>query len=99
MPANVSERILASVTAGLPELVDDVKKYAPEPITAMNSSAVPANSASACRMRVEDDTGSEAIVHARLCRGTIFRARRAVVGVGLMVGSILTATVAKPSDT
>ncbi len=28
MPANVSENILATVTAGLAKLVEDVKKYA-----------------------------------------------------------------------
>jgi len=35
----------------------------------------------------------------RLGRGSIFGPRRAVIGVGLMVGSILTATVAKPCGT
>ena len=29
MPANVGERVRASVTAGLAKLVDAVKKYAP----------------------------------------------------------------------
>ena len=29
MPANVSDSVRASVTAGLAKLVDDVKKYAP----------------------------------------------------------------------
>jgi len=34
----------------------------------------------------------------RFCRGTIFGPRRAVIPVALIVGSILTATVAKAND-